>query len=67
MKNNAISHLYEQITRSLVRIYLGSRRHKANLWVWVALIFSDPIKALIEGRIKRQRGMESRMEKRKSV
>lgn len=36
-------------------------------WFWVALNFSDPIKALIEGRRRKrgkgQRGMESRMDK----
>lgn len=67
LKNNVISHLYEQITRSLVRIYLGLDSHKANLRVWVALKFSDPIKALIEGRMKERgkekRAMKSRMEK----
>lgn len=56
-ENNVISHLYEQITRSLVRIYLGMDCHKANLWVRVALKCSDPIKALIEGKMK-ERGKE---------
>lgn len=42
---------------------MGLDCHKANLWVWVVLIFSDPIKALIEGRMKEQGGMESQMEK----
>lgn len=55
---DVIRHLYEQITRSLVRIYLGLDRHTANLYVWVVLKFSDPIKALIEGRMEEQRGME---------
>lgn len=41
-KYNVISHLYEQITRSLVRIYLGLDSDKVNLWVWVALKISRP-------------------------
>lgn len=31
---------------------MGLDTQKANLWVWVVLTFSNPIKALIEGRMK---------------
>lgn len=68
LKNNVISHLYVQITWSLVRIYLGLDSRNANLWVLGCVQISDPIKALIEGRMKErgkeQRGMKSRMEGR---
>lgn len=64
LKNNVISRLCEQITGSLDGIYLGPDSHKANLRVWVALKFSDPIKVLIEGQDEGAREGEKRCEER---
>lgn len=68
LKNNVISHLYVHITWSLVRIYLELDSRNANLWVLGCVQIPDPIKDLIEGRMKEQgkeqRGMKSWMEGR---